>query len=132
MLEGAQVVIEQMTKSRDSPWLAGKDRYAPADVFEHWLSRATPYAAVKGCRLFISSSLVHSHVKSIFLPVQRSDARESDDEQRTRHSLFRSSKQWLQAIVFNFIWLFLLMVAREAHVEARAKHQRRSEEVGGY
>ena len=68
LLEGTQRAVDDMQRSRDSPWHSGKEKFYPSRVYDCWLSTATPYAAAKGCRLFISSSLVHTYVKGLFLP----------------------------------------------------------------
>ena len=111
-----------MTQSQDSQWVASKVRYQPAAVFSFWLSSATPYAATKGLRLFISSSLVHSHVKGLYLPTADVDTAADDDA--APGSVLSVASRWLLLALVNLAWLPLLTVAPESWVVTRATQQR--------
>ena len=111
-----------MTQSQDSQWVASKVRYQPAAVFSFWLSSATPYAATKGLRLFISSSLVHSHVKGLYLPTADVDTAADDDA--APGSVLSVASRWLLLALVNLVWLPLLTVAPESWVVTRATQQR--------
>ena len=111
-----------MTQSQDSQWVASKVRYQPAAVFSFWLSSATPYAATKGLRLFISSSLVHSHVKGLYLPTADVDTAADDDA--APDSVLSVASRWLLLALVNLAWLPLLTVAPESWVVTRATQQR--------
>ena len=111
-----------MTQSQDSGWVASKVRYQPAAVFSFWLSSATPYAATKGLRLFISSSLVHSHVKGLYLPTADVDTAADDDA--APGSVLSVASRWLLLALVNLAWLPLLTVAPESWVVTRATQQR--------
>ena len=111
-----------MTQSQDSQWVASKVRYQPAAVFSFWLSSATPYAATKGLRLFISSSLVHSHVKGLYLPTADVDTAADDDA--APDSVLSVASPWLLLALVNLAWLPLLTVAPESWVVTRATQQR--------
>ena len=111
-----------MTQSQDSGWVASKVRYQPAAVFSFWLSSATPYAATKGLRLFISSSLVHSHVKGLYLPTADVDTAADDDA--APDSVLSVASRWLLLALVNLAWLPLLTVAPESWVVTRATQQR--------
>ena len=111
-----------MTQSQDSQWVASKVRYQPAAVFSFWLSSATPYAATKGLRLFISSSLVHSHVKGLYLPTADVDTAADDDA--APDSVLSVASRWLLLALVNLMWLPLLTVAPESWVVTRATQQR--------
>ena len=111
-----------MTQSQDSQWVASKVRYQPAAVFSFWLSSATPYAATKGLRLFISSSLVHSHVKGLYLPTADVDTAADDDA--APDSVLSVASRWLLLALVNLVWLPLLTVAPESWVVTRATQQR--------
>ena len=113
---------DQMTQSQDSGWVASKVRYQPAAVFSFWLSSATPYAATKGLRLFISSSLVHSHVKGLYLPTADVDTAADDDA--APDSVLSVASRWLLLALVNLAWLPLLTVAPESWVVTRATQQR--------
>ena len=113
---------DQMTQSQDSQWVASKVRYQPAAVFSFWLSSATPYAATKGLRLFISSSLVHSHVKGLYLPTADVDTAADDDA--APDSVLSVASRWLLLALVNLMWLPLLTVAPESWVATRATQQR--------
>ena len=113
---------DQMTQSQDSGWVASKVRYQPAAVFSFWLSSATPYAATKGLRLFISSSLVHSHVKGLYLPTADVDTAADDDA--APDSVLSVASRWLLLALVNLVWLPLLTVAPESWVVTRATQQR--------
>ena len=111
-----------MTSSQESQWAASKVRYQPAAVFSFWLSSATPYAATKGLRLFISSSLVHSHVKGLYLPTADVDTAADDDA--APDSVLSVASRWLLLALVNLVWLPLLTVAPESWVVTRATQQR--------
>ena len=111
-----------MTQSQDSQWVASKVRYQPAAVFSFWLSSATPYATTKGLRLFISSSLVHSHVKGLYLPTADVDTAADDDA--APGSVLSVASRWLLLALVNLAWLPLLTVAPESWVVTRATQQR--------
>ena len=111
-----------MTSSQESQWVASKVRYQPAAVFSFWLSSATPYAATKGLRLFISSSLVHSHVKGLYLPTADVDTAADDDA--APDSVLSVASRWLLLALVNLVWLPLLTVAPESWVVTRATQQR--------
>ena len=111
-----------MTSSQESQWAASKVRYQPAAVFSFWLSSATPYAATKGLRLFISSSLLHSHVKGLYLPTADVDTAADDDA--APDSVLSVASRWLLLALVNLVWLPLLTIAPESWVVTRATQQR--------
>ena len=113
---------DQMTSSQESQWAASKVRYQPAAVFSFWLSSATPYAATKGLRLFISSSLLHSHVKGLYLPTADVDTAADDDA--APDSVLSVASRWLLLALVNLVWLPLLTIAPESWVVTRATQQR--------
>ena len=119
---------DQMTQSQDSQWAASKVRYQPAAVFSFWLSSATPYAAKNGCRLFSSSSLVHSHVKGLFLPTAEVDTAAGQDA--APDSVLSVASRWLLLALVNLAWLPLLTVAPESWVITRATRQRLAMQSG--
>ena len=111
-----------MTSSQESQWAASKVRYQPAAVFSFWLSSATPYAATKGLRLFISSSLLHSHVKGLYLPTADVDTAADDDA--APDSVLSVASRWLLLALVNLVWLPLLTIAPESWVVTHATQQR--------
>jgi hypothetical protein len=113
---------DQMTSSQESQWAASKVRYQPAAVFSFWLSSATPYAATKGLRLFISSSLLHSHVKGLYLPTADVDTAADDDA--APDSVLSVASRWLLLALVNLVWLPLLTIAPESWVVTHATQQR--------
>ena len=119
---------DQMTQSQDSQWVASKVRFQPAAVFSFWLTSATPYAAKNGCRLFSSSSLVHSHVKGLFLPMAEVDTAAGKDA--APDSVLRVASRWLLLALVNLAWLPLLTVAPESWVVTRATRQRLAMQSG--
>ena len=127
LLEGAKLAIYQMQQSHDSQWVASKVRYQPAAVLSFWLSSATPYAATKGCRLFSSSSLVHAHVKSLFLPTAEVDAalaHAAANEDAAERGMLSAAGRWLLLGLVNLVWLPLLTIVHESRVVKRAARQR--------
>ena len=126
---------EQMAQ-RDSQWEASKVRYQPAAVFSFWLSSATQYATTNSCRLFSASSIVHEHVKNLFLPtatwpsLSEVDASDIWDVERLGTSVLSVTGQILLIILVNLAWLPLLVVAHESRVIARVARQRAAMKAG--
>ena len=88
-----------------------------------WATASTVcrYAATKGCRLFISSSLVHAHVKSIFLPTTEADVAPAAAH---ADSLLATAGRILSLALLNAAWLPLLIAVHDSTVVDKASKQR--------